>query len=181
MRTLSLALIGTSPLLLHRISRHQERDHIAASGAEGKSLEAEAENVMSKDEHGNPAVPVPWLWDALRAGCSRIIVKGRQASFFELQSLIHLPEGTLPLKNTDNQNPCWEVYSSIQHASPESKKSIVVVTPKFKDWMLELKVEVREEFLGEELLLKIFNEAGRAGIGLFHPPKKQFGQFKISS
>jgi hypothetical protein len=186
MRTLTLSLVGITPIILHRVSKHQLRQQIASGGKSNLSLEEEALEAMSKDTVGNPAVPVSWLWDALRAGCSRILVGQKQMSFFRLESSIKLPDGPIRLKDTDNHIPKWTVYSSIQHASPGSKNSIAVVAPMFKDWMLTVQVSVVADlFLGNEVLSevtlnRIFAEAGKAGIGLFHPPKKQFGQFDVS-
>src|SRR3989338_246414 len=180
MRTLNLVLVGTTPILLHRISRHQLRDQIASNGQTEKTLEQEVYGVMSQDEHGNPAVPVSWLWGAIRTGCSRVTVNGKQPSFFKLQSAINLPNGHLPLRDTDNKCPVWKTYSSIQHASPGSKRSIIVVAPKFGDWRLALQISVNEQYLDDFLLQRILNEAGKVVIGLFHPPKKQFGQFRVS-
>lgn len=175
MRTLTLQLVGKTPILLHRISRHQFREQLATRN-EGQSIVEEAKEVMVKGVDGNPAVPVSWLWDAIRVGCSRITVEGKQLSLFSLQSVIRLPEGLLSLRDERDQIPTWSVYSSIQHAAPESKKSIAVVAPIFKDWRLTVNVSIGES-ITNELLFRVLREAGRVGIGLFHPPKKQFGQF----
>jgi len=186
MRTLNLQLVGSSPLLLHHISRHQLREQIASTKGATLTIEEEALEIMVKDIDGNPAVPVSWIWDSLRVGCSRITVEKKQVSFTRLQSLIKLPEGLLSLRDTDNHVPVWEPYSSLQHAAPGSKKSVAVVAPKFKDWMLVVAVQVPVDILinnaleNKVLVERIFAEAGRVGIGLFHPPKKHFGQFKIS-
>ena len=185
MRTLNLQLVGTTPILLHHVARHQLREQIASHNAAGLSFEEEALNVMSKDSKGNPAVPVSWLWDALKAGCSRVIVEQKQISFFKLQSVIRMPEGLIRLMDSDCRTPVWKVHSSLQHAAPNSRRSIAVVAPLFKDWMLAVPLSVVGElFPGNELLSdvvleKILVEAGKSGIGLFHPPKKQFGQFQV--
>src|SRR3989344_4423383 len=126
MRTLSLCLVGTSPLLLHHISRHQLRDDIACRIDGDMSLEDKARDVMSKDAYGNPVVPVSWISDAISVACSRIVVEGEQVSFFKLQSLIKLPEGQIPLKDTDNRVPIFQVYSSVQHLAPGAKRFISV-------------------------------------------------------
>lgn len=150
------------------------------------SIKEEALEVMVKDGDGNPAVPVSWLWDAIRVGCSRITVEGKQLSFFTLKQIIRLPEDTIPLRDTDNKVPEWKVYSSVQHLAPGSKRSIAVVAPMFSDWMLVTQVSVaRDIYLCDQLqsdlvLERIFVEAGKVGLGLFHPPKKQFGQFKAT-
>jgi len=184
MRTLNIQLVGATPLLLHHVSRHELRAEIASQRGAGISLEEEALEVMMKDDNGDPAVPVSWLWDALRGGCSRITVEGKQVSSVELRSVIRFEAGTIPLKDTDNHAPIWTVYTSIQHAAPNSKRSIAVVAPMFKDWMLAVQVSIVREIipgnqvLDEVVLEKIFAEAGKVGIGLFHPPKKQFGQFR---
>ena len=186
MRTLNLQLVGTTPILLHNISKHQLREQLASKGAM-LSLEEEALEVMTKDDDGNPVVPVSWLWDALRVGCSRITVEQKQVSFFKLQSVIRLPVNAILLKDTDCHAPVSKVYSSIQHAAPGSRRSIAVVAPMFKDWMLTVQVTVvgelfpGNEVLSEVILEKIFTEAGKVGIGLFHPPKKQFGQFRVEN
>lgn len=175
MRSLILHLIGTTPILLHQIHRHQFREQLASKGE--LSIEDEANEVMVKGDDGNPAVPVSWLWDALRVGCSRITVEGKQFSFIKFQSSLHLPFGMLPLKDTDNRIPVWKPYSSVQHAAPGSKRSIAVIAPMFSDWMLTVRV-VRDDSLDDGFLRLLFREAGKSGIGLFHPPKKQFGQFR---
>lgn len=176
MRSLNLQLVGITPLLLHHISRHQFREQLATHNCE-QTIEEEALEVMVKDSDGNPAVPVSWLWDAIRVGCSRIAVAGNQLSFIKFQAALHLPFGTLPLRDTDNHVPVLKPYSSIQHAAPGSKKSMVVVAPMFDDWMLMVRA-VRDDTYDDGFLRRIFIEAGKVGIGLFHPPKKQFGQFR---
>ena len=179
MRTLTLRIIGTTPLLLHRVSNHQLRDQIASKVNRGILFEHEALENMSKDEDGRPVVPVSWLWDAIHRGCSRIIVDGgKQLSFVKLQQSLHLPEGFIPLQGKNNCPLEWEVYASAQHSAPGSKKMISVVAPMFRQWMLEVPLVVDDNQFDDHLLQRIFNEAGKVGIGLFHPPKKQFGKFQ---
>lgn len=185
MRTLNLQLVGSTPLLLHHVSKHQLRTEIASKGG-ALTVEEEASEVMVRNEDGNPAVPVSWIWDALRFGCSRIAVQGKQISFSRLQSLVQLPKGLLSLKDTDNKIPTWETEVSMQHAALNSKKRIVVVAPKFRDWMLVLPIQISPIILINDALEnnvvieRVFAEAGRGGIGLFHPPKKQFGKFTVA-
>lgn len=171
-----IQLVGTTPILLHRISRHQFREQLASRSE--LSIKEEADEVMVKGDDGNPAVPVSWLWDAIRVGCSRITVEGEQISFIKFQSALHLPFGMIPLKDTDNHIPTWKPYSSVQHASPGSNKSIAIVAPMFSDWMLSVRV-VSDDSYDDGFLKRVFVEAGKVGIGLFHPPKKQFGQFRV--
>jgi hypothetical protein len=187
MRTLNLRLVGNTPILLHRICRHQEREEIASVGSSNTSFLDEARDKMSKDQDGNPVIPVSWFWDSLRAGCSRITVADKQLSFTRLQSIMRLPTDPLPLRQKNGGIPkCEEVYKSFQHAAPGSKGSIVVVAPLFRDWTAELSVVVSGELFPDnagatsKTLEKIFLEAGKSGMGLFHPPKKHFGQFRIS-
>jgi hypothetical protein len=177
MRTLLLRLVGSTPILLHQISKHQRREEIASSARRG-SMTDEAMEVMSKEGDGNPTVPVSWLWDALRVGCSRITSNGKQLSFVALRSLINLPTDQIRIKRSDGGDPVWTLYKSVQHMAPKSKKMVLVIAPMFKDWVIEFPVVVYGEFPDDSLLLGIFYEAGKTGIGLFHPPKKHFGQFK---
>ncbi|MFA6404959.1 MAG: hypothetical protein WCW03_03105 [Candidatus Paceibacterota bacterium] len=179
MRTLTLRILGTTPLILHRISRHELREQIASDASKGILFEQEALENMSKDDDGNPVVPVSWLWDAIRKGCSKITVDGgSQLSFVRLQQVLHLPSGSIPLrKRNQHLDREWEVYTSVQHASPGSKKMITVVAPMFRHWMLEGSVAVDGNQYDDYLLQRVFNEAGKVGMGLFHPPKKQFGKF----
>jgi len=178
MRTFSLRLLGTTPLLLHRIAKHQLRDQIASKAKRG-GFRQEAWQVMFKDDSGNPVVPVAWLWDAIRAGCLRITVEGQQVSFSRIQRAISLKPAMLPLKSLDGSTPQWGVYTSVQHAAPGSYKSILVVAPEFRQWILDVEIATYLDFPDSDLLLRIISAAGRAGIGLFHPPKKHYGQFKI--
>lgn len=177
MRTLTLRIIGTTPLILHCVARHQLREHIASNSKRGE-FKDKAFGVMSKDECGNPAVPVSWIWDAVRRGCSRIIVDGgKQLNFVKLKQSLHLLAEFIPLRGTSNRPFVREVYTSVQHAAPGAKKMIMVVAPMFKHWALEMPIVADVDGPDDSLLQRIFSEAGRSGIGLFHPPKKQFGQF----
>ncbi len=176
MRTLSLALLGTSPLLLHKIANHQRREEISSHASNGVSLEKEALEKMMKDESGNPAVPSEWLWNSIRVACSKIVIDGKQVSFTKLQSAIYLRAGFLQLKSRSG-GLNWTVYTSRQHAMQKSNRMILVVAPMFRDWKLEFQVSA-EDSIPDSLLQKIFYEAGKSGIGLFHPPKKHFGQFR---
>jgi hypothetical protein len=181
MKTLNFQLVGKTPLLLHEISRHQLREQLALHEAE-LPIEEEVLKVMVKDSVGNPVVPVSWLWDSIRVGCSRITVReGKQLSFQKLQSVVNLPEGYIPVLDREGSMPKVGIYSSMQHASPGSRKPIAVVSPMIKLWSLTFNVVVVGEHLEEALLRKVFLEAGRVGIGLFHPPKKYFGQFSVTT
>lgn len=173
-----MELIGTTPILLHRISQHQLREEIASKRGGTMSLAEEAVECMSKDDTGAPVVPVAWIWDSIRRGCSRVLIGSQQVSFFKLQSEIKLPEGVIPLVDKENAIPIPETYSSMQHAAPGSKQAITVVAPLFRNWKLCFEAAVETEFPHDQLLAAIFLEAGKAGIGLFHPPKKHFGKFR---
>lgn len=120
-----------------------------------------------------------WIKDALRAGCSKTVQNGAQVSFAKVNAALRLPEGFLEVCDKNNHAPTWAPYSSIQHAAPDSQELILVIAPKFKDWMLTLSLQVEGDFPDDALLFQIFNEVGRIGIGLFHPPKKHFGQFRV--
>lgn len=179
MRTLTVRLVGTSPLLLHRICRHEFREQIAVRGNCEQSLEDIADSVMVKDAHGNPAVPVGWVWDALARGYAKILVGGKRVKIQRFQSRLTLPAGLLPLQDKDGSAPAMSVFRSVQHIAPGSRKMITVIAPKFKDWELQMRAFVEDSCSNETLML-IFQQAGKGGIGLFHPPKKQFGQFRVS-
>ncbi len=180
MRTLTLLISGTTPLILHHICEHQCREQIASNITDGQTFEDEALEKMSKDGDGNPAVPVSWLWNSIRRGCSKIFVDGgKQMSFIRLQQSLHLPAGLIPLRSSIGRPLDCDVYAAVQHAAPGSKKMITVVAPKFKYWMLKIPSTVEGDWPDNSLLQRIFREAGKQGIGLFHPPKKQFGQFTV--
>jgi hypothetical protein len=184
MRTFTFELIGTTPLLLHRVSRHQQRDLIASTKGTTMSIAEEAQDVMSINEDGHPVVPASWIKDALRAGCSRIFVDtahGRQQlSFAKLMSSLSIADDPIPLRDKDGHIPKWIPYTSFQHAAPGSKKMIAVVAPQFNDWMLIIQLNISDPTLDKDILKRVFDEAGRGGIGLFHPPKKNFGRFQVS-
>lgn len=179
MRTLTIRLVGTTPLLLHRICRHEFRKALASRASPTQSLEGEMREKMITDEEGNLAVPVGWIWDALCRGCAKIIVAGTQVKIQRFQSRLTLPAGLLPLQCKNGDPPSVSLFRSVQHAAPGSHRMIAVVAPKFEDWMLEMRVFVEDSFSDKTLEL-IFTQAGKAGIGLFHPPKKHFGQFRAT-
>jgi hypothetical protein len=184
MRTLTLELVGTSPLILHKVSRHQLRDQIASTKGATMTVAEEAQDNMLINDDGNPAVPASWIMEAVRVGCSRIFVdtpQGRQQfSFVKLAAVMKIADMLIPLRDKDGRNPTWIPYTSFQHAAPGSKKMIAVVAPQFNNWMLFVQLTISDPTLDNEILKRVFEEAGRSGIGLFHPPKKNFGRFEVS-
>lgn len=74
-----------------------------------------------------------------------------------------------------------QVYQSLQHNHPGSHTPIVVIAPQFNDWMIDVLVNVYGDYPDTPLLVQIFEQMGRLGIGLFRPPKKHFGQFRVAA
>lgn len=177
MRTLKVQLVGTTPLLLHRVSEHERRGEIAVGFASGQTLAQAAREVMSIDEKGRPAVPVEWVLDSLRRAAAKTMENGQQVSFCKLKSALILPEELIPLWNGNGKPLSWRIYQSAQHSAPQSSEIIAVAAPQFKEWSFFIEIAVNGDFPSDTLLAHILEEAGKCGIGLFHPPKKQFGQF----
>lgn len=183
MSTFTLCLVGTTPLLLHRVHRHEFRDQIASSPLPGETIEQEAERKMSKDASNNPAVPSSWIVGALRVGVGRLLENEQSIGFRLLSEVIKLPEHALPLKSRHDEL-VWSVYQSMQHAKPRSQKAITVVAPMFSDWRLEIPITMDESRAATHgiqhgYIKRAFSEAGKIGIGLFRPPKKNYGQFRV--
>lgn len=176
MRTITFCLVGTSPLLLHKICEHQKRDQVTSTGGDPST---EAAQAMYRNEKGAPAIPASWLSDAMRAACSHLEDGGRRLSYSRIASTLCFAAKSFVLRNTDNREPSWSAYESIQHRKPGSKTMVVVVAPQFSDWMVDVVVNVYGDYPDTSLLERIFNQMGRMGIGLFHPPKKNFGQFRV--
>ncbi len=138
---------------------------------------------MFKDPAGNAAVPTDWILGALRVGCESLRNISDSIGFRLVTDVLKLPEAPLPLKSRRGDLG-WAVYQSMQHAKPGSTKAIAVVAPMFREWMLEIEVTVDDVSaarygIDRSFIERAFNEAGRIGIGLFRPPKKYFGQFRI--
>ncbi len=184
MSSFTLHLAGTTPLLLHCVHRHEFRNEIASNPLPDETPEQEAGRKMSRDIAGNPAVPTSWIIGALRAGTSRLYGAEQSAGFRLMSEIIELPEHALPLQSRQG-DPVWSVYQSMQHLKPGSQKGITVIAPMFSSWLLEIPIVMNDERaiahgISHRFVERAFNEAGKVGIGLFRPPKKHFGQFRVT-
>ena len=121
MKTYLVQLVGTSPLLLHRECNHQNREHIAAQAVvyTEESLRAQIFGKMSKNQSGNPAVPIEWIWNSIRNGCRKIVCRGKQLSFLAVEKYMNLPEGFIVVRSIKEDPPEWRTYKSLQHEKPD--------------------------------------------------------------
>ena len=119
-----------------------------------------------------------WIWDSVRCSCVRIHNENQQVSFWRLKQSLNMPSGTIPLRPVGEVGLTHTVFRSCQHAGANTSSTAYVIAPQFGSWMVEFRVWTDDAFPDNALLLRIFSEAGKQGIGLFHPPKKQFGQFR---
>lgn len=181
--TLSVPIIGTAPLIVHKFSekaRRQMLDNMQGrkSPKEPKNPEAEFEAALYRHDDGGFGFPVI-AFKAASVGACRFFGKSmpmtlaRQCIFFEAE-----------FSKTDGQK-----LARID-GTPHMREDVVTVgmnghdlryRPEFTEWATTLEVVYVKSMLTRESVLSLIDAGGMGvGVGEWRPEKRgDFGTFQI--
>jgi hypothetical protein len=180
--TLSIPIVGTSPLIMHRFSEKAKRQMLdnmqgRKTPKQAKDPEAEYEAAFYRHKDGTPGVPVI-AFKAATIGAARYY--GKSVSMTALRQYLFL-RGEV---GVDGQMLCRLA------GEPRMREDVVKVgmngtdlryRPEFPEWSTVLEVTYVTSALTRSSVLSLIDAGGMGvGVGEWRPEKKgDFGTYRI--
>lgn len=142
---------------------------------------AERKLIMNPNGNGRLGIPADYLFAALN-GAGRRIKDGKQGKLATATSS-NLP-GMLWIKDEFLEFPQSATWVTDQRRGriPKEGTAVNLIRPMVSGWRFEVTLEVDEDYIATDTVLKLMVIAGRfIGVGDFRPScKGRFGQFTVT-
>lgn len=181
---------GLSPLLMSNIESVNRDLPVLKLGVKpGKGdIETIAEGMTYRDDDGTYYLPTQALRSSLLKGSVGTKFPGSRMSPKNIfKGVVFAAEERATILDKKGY-PVLKHVAQIDSAVNKSTKArIIVVRPRIDEWMLEVPIEIDEEFAPGnfdtfmESLLLVWNRAGRsAGVGAWRPENEgRFGRYSV--
>lgn len=186
MKRFEIFIKGTTPLLQHRMPEEQLFSLLGTKSKKKKDKEEKtpreiAENFAYKINNIY-CIPTAYIVGAFKNVASEYKQKNSQRkSIKSIAGGIFRPEQEfVNLCNNKNEEiTSFEV--DIRKGVNHQKGAVAVCRPRFDEWNLKFNATIQTDFVSEEIVLEMLNDAGkRSGIGSFRVSKGgYFGQFQV--
>lgn len=170
MKTVSVKIKGTSPLLMHRFPIEQ------VEGIEKKTKEEQAEYSSYRMDNKNLYIPAICIQRALISSATYSKGKGRSSLQRSAAACISVDPQYLDLGITEYK------VDSRAVVVPATKGRIVRHRPRIDEWSVDFELTYDQTLLKESEVKKILDDCGlRVGLLDFRPEKKgPFGKFIVT-
>lgn len=183
MKTVSVEIRGTSPLLVHRFtdrSENEESTRRVAVGPRNPRAEAtEAAYIAPDGTYYFSAASIPNSMG--NAGASHKMRGSRKSLRFIVPSAIRTTSDTITILNGSGPAQAFEVDAR-PVTIPSTKGRIMRYRPRWNEWGARFDLVVNEKLLDVATAHMLLEEAGNTiGIGDFRPEKRgPFGTFRVT-
>jgi hypothetical protein len=182
MKTVSVEIRGTSPLLIHRFSDAAEQSKatrkIAVDKPDPREEATKHAYIAPDGTFYFSAFAIP---NAMGAAGSNHKMKGsRKTLRFVVPSAVRMTTDTVTILNGRGPAKDFEVDSR-PVTIPATKGRIMRHRPRFDDWGARFDLVVNDDQISIESAHQLLTEAGQGiGIGDFRPEKRgPFGTFRV--
>lgn len=188
MKTIRVALRGTSPLLMNRMTDEQllalhTRDRKKFT-APREPREVAASRLYGTHD-GKPYLPTENLMACLISAGMYIKLDGkRQMSTKQstlLPGFLTIDDPYLPLLDGDGKAAAWEVDMR-QGRNPNGGEAVCIIRPRFDRWAITASISIDADSISEDVIRELVDIAGgRIGLCDFRPQRRGiFGKFKVT-
>lgn len=182
--TMNVAIVGTSPLIMHKFSVEAQDEMLAKQNKQTKARTAripvkdEVERCIHRNGDGGVCFPAGGFYNGMR----------EVAPYFsDLDK--KLVSGAIKVFNHDG-----DPFITIDYKKMDVRKDVVVLSsgvpdirhrPAFQDWSCKLQIQYNASLVSPQQIIQLINYSGfHRGIGDWRPgsPKKPggFGMYKVS-
>lgn len=174
MITINVKISGITPLIVNRF--HEQAQEEASSGTHSRSERPgpEEDAKMRLYQNGNgPFLPAENIRQSIIGASSRHKI-GRRAATMDIAAGLYVFPFELTLQGE------WHVDSRAVVIKATGGR-IVRHRPMFDEWSIDLKLQIDNSLVSEQLVKKIVEDAGAlVGIGDFRPARKgPYGRFSV--
>lgn len=183
MRTISVKIRGTSPLLIHRFGEDAEQGGatraVVADRYDPRTEATKHAYIAPDGTYYISAFSIPGCMGA--AGVNHKSKGSRKSLRFVVPSAVRMTSDTITILNGEGPALAFEVDSR-PVTIPATKGRIMRHRPRFDVWGLAFDVVINDKLLALDMAQQLLTEAGeQIGIGDFRPEKRgPFGCFLIS-
>lgn len=183
MKTITVEIRGTSPLLIHRFGEDAEQSKPTRRiEATTKDPREEARKVAYIAPDGTfyfNAFAIPGAMG--NAGASHKAKGSRKTLRFVVPSAVRMTTDTVTIMNGSGPAKDFEVDAR-PVTIPATKGRIMRYRPRFDCWGAQFDLVVNDDLLSVDMAHQLLTEAGQSiGIGDFRPEKRgPFGCFRVT-
>jgi len=174
MKTFTITIAGTTPLLQHRFTEESEKDKATRKVlvARGTPRE-EAEKVAYRDPQGRFYLPGAAIARLLReAGGNHKLKGSRRSAKFVVPAAVLVVEDAIILRNGDGKTVTAFKVDSRPVTIPATKGRIMRHRSRFDGWSAGFNLRINDLLLPPEFVHQLLVEGGQQiGVGDFRPEK----------
>jgi hypothetical protein len=185
MKTYSITIAGTTPLLQHRFTEESEQDRATRKVFVSRGTpREEADKVAYRNARGQFYLPGAAIARLIReAGGNHKLKGSRRSAKFVVPAAVLVVEDALTLRNGDGKThvTSFEVDSR-PVTIPATKGRIMRHRPRFDCWSASFNLRINDSLLPPDFIHQLLVEGGQQiGVGDFRPEKGgPFGTFNVT-
>lgn len=174
MRTVSVKIEGTTPLLQHRFPEEDNPEGKSKKKKKEYDSQEQCEKALYQSEDGIIYQPADCLKGALMKASTSFQYEGKKTYKEIIAGSVFIQPDAIP-----HLNQKWVID---RRAVVIQRARIMRARPKFDKWALKFEMEYDEDFISKDKLKEILDFAGaRKGIGDYRPEKGgSFGKFIVT-
>lgn len=189
MKTISVELVGKTPLLQHRMNEEALFQLLAPKSKKKKNEETPEtpREIASKHAYRNPDgtffIPAEYIAGAFQGVASDYSQKNSQRKSYKgIAKAIFRPTVGEILLLDESNTPIKDFEVDVRKATNHQKGAIAVCRPRFDKWKVKFDIELDSDLIDTSIALQMLQDAGRrSGIGSFRVAKGgYFGQFEVT-
>ncbi len=187
MKTISVRLVGTTPLLQHKMTQEQLFGLLGAKSERNKDKEILTPREIAtahayQREDGTCYIPAEYIVGAFAHVASDYKQKNsiRKSVKAIAKGILQPTQGEYDLV-TDTGAPITSFEVDVRKATNHQKGAVAVCRPRFDKWIVHAEFMLDDSLVSVETAQQIMEDAGRrSGIGSFRVSRGgYFGQFRI--
>jgi hypothetical protein len=184
MKTVTVEIRGTSPLLIHRFTEQNEVEKATRRVIVDsvKDPREEAKKVAYIADDGTFYFSASAIPNAMSTAGSNHKMKGSRKSLrFIVPSAVRITSDTITILNGAGPAKDFEVDGR-PVTIPATKGRVMRYRPRFNEWGAVFDLVINDNLLSLDTAHQLLNEAGeQVGIGDFRPEKRgPFGCFRVT-
>lgn len=186
MKRFEIYLKGTSPLLQHKMPEDELFSLLGTKSKKKKDKETltprEIADRYAYKINNTYCIPTAYIVGAFKGIASEYKQKNSQRkSIKSIAGGIFRPDEEFVNLLDNNHKEITSFEVDIRKGVNHQKGAIAVCRPRFDEWNILMTATIQTDFVSEEVILEMLNDAGkRSGIGSFRVSKGgYFGQFII--
>lgn len=184
MKTVSVSIQGTSPLMLCRFNEESEQPKPTRRVLVDRGTPREqAEKACYRDKEGRFFFPGPAIAGLLREAAANHKIRGtRRSAKYLIPAAVVVNEDAILIRNGDGKSLAKDFEVDSRPAViPATKGRIMAHRPRWDCWSATFTLQINDDILPTDFINQVLTEGSQqVGIGAFRPSKSgPYGRFLV--